>query len=43
MIQARLEAMLSEAKALAQMSASLFNNLHASASVGATDSVSTSL
>lgn len=43
LIQARLEAILAEARAHATSAASLFNNMHASAGVSAGDSVSTSL
>jgi hypothetical protein len=43
MIDARLKALLAEAAALAQMATSLFNNIHASTGVSASDSVSTSL
>jgi hypothetical protein len=43
LIHDRLTAMLEEARALAQMSTSLFNNAHVSAGVSASDSVSTSL
>ncbi len=43
LLDARLKALLAEAQALAQMATSLFNNIHASTSVSASDSVSTSI
>ncbi|MFA7290881.1 MAG: hypothetical protein WC023_01410 [Rhodocyclaceae bacterium] len=43
LVETRLKALLSEAQAIAQMATSLFNNIHASAGVSASDSVSTSL
>lgn len=42
-IEDKLKALLSEAQGIAQMATSLFNNIHASAGVTASDSVSTSL
>lgn len=43
LIEDRLKALLTECQALAQMATSLFNNIHAQASVSASDSVNTSL
>ena len=43
LIEDRLKALLTECQAIAQMATSLFNNVHASASVSASDSVSTSV
>ena len=43
LIEDRLKALLTECQAIAQMATSLFNNVHASASVSASDSVNTSL
>ena len=43
LIEDRLKALLTECQALATMATSLFNNLHASAGVSASDSVNTSI
>ena len=43
LIEDRLKALLTEAQSIAQMSTSLFNNLHASTSVSSSDSVSTAV
>ena len=43
LVETRLKALLSEAQAIAQMATSLFNNIHASAGVSASDSVNTSV
>ena len=43
LIEDRLKALLTECQALATMATSLYNNLHASAGVSASDSVNTSI